>query len=97
VNFHFLTTPPVGTVMMLDAQRYELEATEPYQRKDGGSTKLLHWSTHCPDCAEPFKVTTGLKGKDLARRCGECRGARQPVGKRGARIKVTIIEPGEGG
>lgn len=93
MNVHFLTTPPVGTILMLDAQRYELIGVEPYLRKDGGESRLLTWQAHCPDCGKPFEIKTGLKSKDLSRRCVDHRAGLRPVGKRGDRVVIRVIEP----
>jgi hypothetical protein len=95
MRVEFLTTPPIGTALMLDDQRYELTAVEPYIRKDGTASRLLTWVAQCPDCGGEFAVMTGLKSKDLARRCPE---HRQPLkrvqqGARGQGVKVRVIEP----
>lgn len=97
MNFHFLTTPPVGTIMKLDAQPYVLVAVEPYRRKDGQQSKLLTWASDCPDCQSRFEVKTGLKGKDLTRRCPEHRNPNVAVGKQRTKIEVTVTEPSDGG
>jgi hypothetical protein len=66
---NFQKTPPLGTVVMLQGQRYELVNTELYWRIDGQPTVLLHWQSHFPDCAAAFVVVTGLRQRYLNRRC----------------------------
>lgn len=73
MRFEFLTKPPAGTLLFVDDQRYRLAIVEPYTRADGASSAVLTWSTECPDCGATFEVKTGLKGKDINRRCSSCR------------------------
>lgn len=68
-DVNFKTTPHRGTVIMLQGQRYELVATELYWRQDGHPAVLLCWQSHCPDCAAPFILKTGLRQRYLNRRC----------------------------
>jgi len=92
----FALPPPVGTVLMLDQQAYELREARPASRNDGTSTMLLDWETSCPDCGTAFVVTTGLKTKSINRRCSACKRPDRPVkGRRGRRgkVKVRIIAP----
>jgi len=92
----FETAPAVGTILTADDQRFRLEAAEPYTRRDGTASALLTWSSSCPTCGAEFEVRSGLRTKSLTRRCEEHRTA-GPIGKRSKRIKITVVEPPEGG
>jgi hypothetical protein len=88
----FETAPAVGTVLRLDDQEYELVAVEPYRRKDGSPSNLLHWRSDCPVCGSPFDAASGLRCAGIARRCAAHRDARKPVkGKRGRKVVVTVV------
>lgn len=65
----FTTDPPVGTVLMVEGQRYELVGINDHVRQDGQPTRVLLWQTHCPDCAAAFIATSPLKAKSINRRC----------------------------
>ncbi len=65
----FRQAPALGTVLMVDAQRYVVVATRPHHRKDDTPTMLITWRSHCADCGQPFEVTTGLAAKAINRRC----------------------------
>ena len=69
MTLQFPEPPPLGTVLLVGPQRYDLIGTEPYQRADGKGTTLLRWYTHCPDCKAPFTATSTLTVNALNRRC----------------------------
>ncbi|MBA4754572.1 MAG: hypothetical protein H2050_07060 [Sphingobium sp.] len=87
----FLSSPPIGTVVALDGQEYEMISSAPHQRKDGTPTTLLTWATQCPDCGRPFQVTTGLVTKGLNRRCADHRQALKPVSGRRDLVRAKVI------
>lgn len=91
----FASKPPIGTVIMLDDQGYELIEAEPYRRLDGAPSWLLRWSTSCPDCGTEFQQSSGLVSHAFNRRCTDCRKLkRRPVkGRRGRRLKIRVIYP----
>lgn len=93
----FPTVPPVGTILKLDEQVYSLLAVEDYTRKDGTASKLLSWSTRCPVCGDAFEIKTGLKARDVVRRCPAHRDPKLLVSGqkrgRGRKVKITIIDP----
>jgi hypothetical protein len=63
-------SPPIGLVLLIDDQRYELVTTEPYQRADGEWTSVLIWRSACVDCGAPFTFTTSKAvPRWLNRRC----------------------------
>lgn len=87
----FRSTPPIGTILRLDEQVYELEHVEPYARATGQSSSLLIWRTGCPRCGQSFTVTTGLRARAVNRRCEACRlRARAPVSGRSRRAEVVV-------
>ncbi|MCB1943922.1 MAG: hypothetical protein KDI53_18055 [Candidatus Accumulibacter sp.] len=65
----FCVAPSLGTVLMMEGQRYLLTEVQPYPRADGERSELLSWESHCPVCGEAFVVTTSLKLTYLNRRC----------------------------
>ncbi len=87
----FSQTPPVGLVLSLDGQEYEMISSAPHQRKDGTPTTLLTWTTQCPDCGRRFQVTTGLVTKGLNRRCADHRQALKPVSGKRRLVKPKVI------
>ena len=89
------SVPAPGSVLAVDDQRFRLIAAEPYTRRDGTASALLTWSSACPTCGTEFEVRSGLRTKALTRRC-EVHRASSPIGKPGRRIKIRLIEPGEG-
>lgn len=83
-----------GTVIRLDRQEYELRGSRPHTRKDGQTTTLLEWETHCPVCHQPFTVLTGATAASFNRRCQAHRRIGKPVhGKRGRKVRVAIDHP----
>lgn len=84
--FKFANVPdPVADrySVVIDRQRYDLIATEPYVRKDGTETVLLVWQTECAQCSEPFLFRTGLTVHSVGRRCQKHkRPGVRPGGKR---------------
>lgn len=87
----FLSSPPIGTVVALDGQEYEMISSAPHQRKDGTPTTLLTWTTQCPDCGRRFQVTTGLVTKGLNRRCADHRQALKPVSGRRDLVRAKVM------
>ncbi|WP_286864859.1 hypothetical protein [Sphingobium sp.] len=87
----FRSPPSIGTVVVLDGQKYEMITSAPHQRKDGTATSLLTWATNCPDCGQPFQVTTGLVTKGLNRRCADHRQALKPVSGKRRLVKPKVI------
>lgn len=87
----FIAPPPLGSVMHLDDQEYELIEVQPYDRIDGTASNLLVWSTICPTCKSEFKVKSGLRAKAINRRCSDCAKVGKPVkGRRGRKVRVTV-------
>jgi len=52
-------------------QLYELARTEPHTRRDGTTTILMVWRSHCPTCGEPFETRTPSRARKFqpGRRC----------------------------
>lgn len=80
----FKIVPMAGKTIDYDGQRYVLIGSEPYRRKDGQLSVILSWKSACPECGDPFVVTTGLVIRHLNRRCPLHHKKGQPVasGKR---------------
>ncbi len=77
----FARRPEIGTVLMLEGQRYLLVDWSPHTRADGQPTILLHWESHCPDCGAAFILKTGLKAGAINRRCEKHHRMGVPVAK----------------
>lgn len=88
----FDAVPGIGTKVFLGEQEYELTEVEPYIRKDGAASHVLTWHTACPECGAGFDVRSGKKARELIRRCPVHRTIGAPVGKRGKRVVVRIVE-----
>jgi hypothetical protein len=69
----FSKPPAPGTVLIVDAQRYEVVRTESHRRKDGRMTTLIVWQSWCAETGHPFELTTPLTAKSINRRCPEHR------------------------
>ncbi len=81
----------IGTVLKIDAQAFELAEIEPYTRKDGQASAILHWRSNCPTCGVEFTHSTGRTSAQFNRRCEEHRKAAKPVtGKRGRKCKLSL-------
>jgi hypothetical protein len=53
-----MTDRPHGTNdrhAVYKGQRSVLTRTEPHTRRDGTTTTLMVWRSHCPTCGEPFE------------------------------------------
>ena len=77
----FARCPEIGTVLMLEGQRYVLVDCTPHTKANGQPTFLLHWESHCPDCGATFLVKTGLKASAINRRCEQHHRMGVPVAK----------------
>ncbi len=75
----FTSLPAIGTVLMIDGQRYTLTAHRPHRRQDGQMTMVLCWESHCPTCGAPFTFTSSLSIRHVNRRCEQHRAPRKPV------------------
>ncbi|MFC3442772.1 hypothetical protein ACFOKF_16475 [Sphingobium rhizovicinum] len=85
-----MATP--GTVLEIDRQKFFLTALEPYTRKDGSASYIVHWEAECARCGEAFEDLTGLTGRFPRRRCETCRKvARGRITKRGKRVQIRVI------
>jgi hypothetical protein len=91
----FADEPPLGVIVRLDDQIFELVAAEPYTRKtDGAASWLITWESACPKCGEPFRCTSGRVVTTMTRRCGLHRMGSKPVkGKRGRKVRVQVTFP----
>ena len=85
----FKTTPKLGRVITVDAQRYVLIDTELYVRKDGAYSLLLTWQSYCPECGEAFSIKTGLRQRYINRRCDAHRRPGVAVKKSTRKITTT--------
>ena len=71
--FYFSEAPKENSVIKISGQKYVLLNSEPYTRKDGKLSRLLTWQSNCRICNVQFEVKTGLTGKDLTKKCENCR------------------------
>lgn len=80
-SIDFIEPPSLGTVLMIEGQRYVFIGTCLHRRRNQTPTSLLVWQTHCPVCGESFTLKTGLKAKWVNRRCPRHHHAGKPVAK----------------
>ena len=65
----FIAPPVLGTLLMIDGQRFEVVELIPHRRRDGQQTVLISWASHCARCGQPFRQTTGMTAKSPNRHC----------------------------
>lgn len=93
--FDFSKAPPLGTVLMVDAQAFDLVAVEDHARKDGSLGQLLIWAARCGECGRAYQATTTLKSTGVARRCRSHRKPGTRVPGTGRRVTARIYIDGE--
>lgn len=64
----------------------KLVDVEPYTRKDGSQSNILHWEKKCRKCGSEFTQTSGLRGWVKYQNCKEHR-EKFPVSKVGVPIE----------
>ncbi|CUU41682.1 hypothetical protein [Blastochloris viridis] len=87
----FNVAPSIGTVLLVEGQRYEVSALNPHQRRDGKPTTLITWRGYCADCGQPFEQTSALTAKGLNRRCPQHRSPGHPVTTGGRQRKRRFL------
>jgi hypothetical protein len=90
-RIRFMSAPAIGTVLLVEGQRYEVCAVRPHCRQDGTETLLIVWRGHCAECGRSFEQTTTLKSKAPNRRCPEHRKPGRPVTRAGWRRKRRFL------
>ena len=86
------TTPPVlGTLLMIDGQRFEVVELIPHRRRDGQQTVLINWASHCARCGQPFRQSTSMTAKFPNRRCQEHHAPGLPVTPGGRQRKRQFL------
>ena len=84
-SINFKRPPEIGTILMIDAQRYEVIGIELYVRADGSATTLIVWQAWCAETGHPFTLKTGLVAKDINRRCKKHTKPGKPVTRAGSK------------
>ena len=87
----FDTAPEIGTVLLIEGQRYEISAIIPLQRRDGTPTKAIVWRGYCAECGQPFEQTSALRANLLNRRCRHHRRPGRPVTRAGWQRKRRFL------
>jgi hypothetical protein len=87
----FDRVPEIGTVLLIEGQRYEASAILPLQRRDGTPTVAIVWRGYCAECVQPFEQTSALHAKLLNRRCHHHRQPGRPVTRSGWRRKRRFL------
>ena len=67
----FGTEPPVGLVLVIDDQRYEIVGAIDHVRLDGSPTRLAVWRSTCFECGETFECKCPALMLPETRRCRE--------------------------
>ena len=68
-KIEFARPPELGTVLLVEGQRFEVVGLIPHRRRDDTPTTLINWGGHCAECGRVFTQTTGLIAKTPNRRC----------------------------
>ena len=63
--------PERGSVVEFDGHPFEVMGYEAYVRRDGTSSSLIVWNTHCVDCGKPIELKTAFRSKTITKRCDE--------------------------
>lgn len=61
--------PERGDVVRFDGHPFTVMGYEAYVRRDGTSSSLIVWTSHCADCGTPILVKTGFRSKTITKRC----------------------------
>lgn len=88
--FDFSEAPPLGTVLMIDAQAFDLIAIEDHARQDGTLGQLLTWAARCGECGQPYHVISTLRSTGIARRCRSHRKPGTRVPGTGKRVSARV-------
>ena len=67
---------PGVSVRLTCGQEYHLAKNEPYVRRDGLLSRVLTWTTVCPETGESFEVVTARQFKEFPAR--RAPGVRKP-------------------
>ena len=78
-KINFTSPPKIGTVLMVEGQRYVLSKIIPHTKQDGTVTNLLEWHSHCAQCGIEFTAKTSFTAKGINRRCPKHHKAGKPV------------------
>lgn len=54
-----MTYKPGHVLTLPDGRTAELLQSEPYTRRDGAASVLLHWQLRCVECGAPFEAVSG--------------------------------------
>ena len=87
----FVVPPILGTLLMVDGQRFEVIALVDHCRRDGMPTVLIRWASHCAECGQPFTQTTSMTAKNPNRRCPMHHAPGLPVTAEGQKRKHQFL------
>ena len=87
----FVVPPILGTLLMVDGQRFEVIALLDHCRRDGMPTVLIRWASHCAECGQPFTQTTSMTAKNPNRRCPKHHAPGLPVTAEGQKRKHQFL------
>lgn len=87
----FVKPPKIGTVFLLEGQRYEVIDLLVHTRRDDAVTMLILWRGFCADCGTEFTFKTGLRAKSVNRRCDNHKRPGKPVSAKGRRRQRLFI------
>lgn len=87
----FAVPPTLGTLLMVDGQRFEVVGLVDHRRRDGTPTVLIRWASHCAECGQPFTQTTSMTAKNPNRRCPMHHAPGLPVTAEGQKRKRQFL------
>lgn len=88
----FIKSPKIGTVLLLEGQRYEVVGLLVHTRRDGSPTMLILWQGFCADCGMKFTFKTGMQAKSVNRRCDNHKRPGKAVSADGRRRQRLFIK-----
>lgn len=70
-RIRFVSEPPVGLVITVNEQRYEVVGGLDHVRLDGEETRLTIWRSSCAECGAPFEFRAPATAPPQNRRCDD--------------------------
>lgn len=80
-DVRFAEIPHLGAAFLIKGQRFNLVGYRDHERRDGVTTTLLVWKSHCAECGQPFETCSPALQLPESRRCKPHRAPGRKVAK----------------
>lgn len=84
---------PIGTILLLDDQRYDMVRYQPFECADGRIVQQMVWASTCPKCGDAFEAVSPGLGKMPRRRCDSCTAVMANTRVKPGRVSATLTLP----